>query len=475
MKVLFVASEAMPFIKSGGLGDVVGSLPKTLLKQGIEVKVMIPNYCEIAKKYKENMQEIRNYNVSLGWRNQYCGLLKSNVNGIDFYFLDNEYYFKRPSMYGYYDEAERFSFFCKGVMEGLKYLDFMPDIIHCHDWQTALIPLLLKQQYAYNNQLNQIKTVFTIHNLRYQGIFDKGILPDLLGIDRNMAFKKELEFYGSINIMKAAIYYSDIVTTVSETYAQEIQTEYYGERLDGVIRENNYKLEGILNGLPYSIFNPNADNNIYHNYHDYKTKVANKVWFQDEYHMNKGINTPLISIVSRLTEQKGLDLIIRVIEEIMNMDVQLVVLGVGDKKYEDVFSELEKKYPDRVKIFLQFDIKLAQKIYAASDIFLMPSLFEPCGLSQLIALRYGAIPIVRGVGGLKDTVKPYDTNQNKGTGFVFYNYNAHELLYKVQEAVNIYTNEPEEWISLVERAMNQQFSWDESATQYIKLYQSLFS
>lgn len=474
MKVLFAASEAIPFIKSGGLGDVVGTLPKSLKKLGVDVRVIIPKYVDIPYEYKQLLKHKTHFNVSVGWRNQYCGIDECIMDGITFYLVDNEYYFKRPGMYGYYDEAERFAYFSRSVLECLGHIDFKPDVIHCHDWQTALIPVLLEEQYRLSQIHQDIRTVFTIHNLKYQGIYGQEVLEDLFGLDKEYAMNDNFEFYGDINLLKAALYYADMVTTVSPTYAKEIQDEYYGERLDGILRDINFKLRGILNGIDYDMFSPEKDQHIFVNYtHAISGKMENKVKLQAISGLPQNDKIPVLAIVSRLVEQKGFDLVLHVMQEILNMEIQLIVLGVGDNKYEQFFNELEQYFPKKVKSFIEFDISLAQKIYAGADMFLMPSLFEPCGLSQLISLKYGTIPVVRGTGGLKDTVEPYNKITGEGTGFVFNNYNAHEFLYTLEDAVELYVNDEKTWQSLMKRAMNVDFSWKQSAGEYVEVYESL--
>lgn len=473
MKVLFVASEMYPFAKTGGLGDVVYALPKMLRTLGVDARVIIPKYSKIAEEYKSNMIHIASYGVQVGWRNQYCGLQYLNYNELPVYFIDNEYYFKRDSFYGDFDDGERFAFFDRAVLESIRYMDdFVPDVIHCNDWQTGMIPLLLKAHYA--SQYWFVKTVYTIHNLKYQGIFSPDVLGELFCLDMSYYDEQKCKFNDSISMMKAAVQYADAVTTVSPTYAEEIQMAYYGEGLDGLLREKSYKLYGILNGLDYDVFNPAADSVIAQNFDakSHKLKVNNKLALQQELGLPVSPDTPMISIVSRLVEQKGLDLVTRVMEELLQLDMQLVILGSGDLKYTDFFEYYAKEHPDKVHVYWGYSDALARKIYAGSDMFLMPSQFEPCGLGQLIAMRYGALPVVRETGGLKDTVQPYNQYTGEGTGFSFANYNAHEMLHVIEMAVGTYKNQ-KVWYNLVKRAMKADFSWKGSAQKYMEIYKNI--
>ena len=461
MKVLFAASEAAPFAKSGGLGDVIGSLPAALKQQDIDVRVMVPKYGDIPEKYKKKMKHINSFKVSVAWREKYCGIEEYIFNGVTFYFIDNEFYFKRSGLYGYYDEAERFVFFSKAVLDSLYYIDFKPDIIHCHDWQTAIIPFLLKENYKDSEYHSTIKTVFTIHNLKYQGRYGKEILGDIIGVEESFARNNAFEFYDDINLMKSAFYYSDKVTTVSSTYAEEIQNSYYGEGLQGTLREINYKLKGIINGLDYN------ENN-----YSIKDKKKDKKMLQNISGLPQKENVPILSIVTRLVEQKGLDLLADIIYEVLNMDVELIILGTGEEKYEDLFKDLQNRFPNKVRAFIQFDIDLANAIYKGSDMFLMPSLFEPCGLAQMISLQYGTIPIVRETGGLKDTIIPYNEYEDSGTGFSFARYNANDLYDQIYNAIKIY-NKKDKWRNLVGRGLKERFSWEDSAKLYDELYNEI--
>lgn len=473
MKVLFVASECVPFVKTGGLADVIGSLPKELVKQQVDVRVVLPKYEDIPNEYKEQMSLKKTFNVRLSWRNQYCGVEELIIDGVTFYFIDNEYYFKRTGLYGHYDEAERFAYFNRAVLEMLIHLDFQPDIIHCHDWQTGLIPLYLKEQYQHSDFYRQMKTVFTIHNLKYQGIFPPIILGDILALGTEFLADEKLGFYGQVSYMKAALNYAHKLTTVSKTYAHEIQTPYYGEQLDGVLRVRSQDLTGIVNGIDYAEYNPLTDPYIYVNYRNSLTKKReNKVALQNELGLPVNKDVPMIGIVSRFVEQKGFDLVAHVIHEILQNDVQLVVLGTGDKKYEDLFLYMKHHYPDKVSANITFHEGFARKIYASSDLFLMPSKYEPCGIGQLIALRYGAVPIVRETGGLFDTVSPFIEETGEGNGFTFANYNAHDMLYTINRALNIYRQD-HLWKIIFKNTFKNNYSWQYSAQEYIKLYESI--
>lgn len=475
MKILFVASEAAPFLKTGGLADVAHALPKYLKKSGIDIRVIMPKYGKISDEFKSKMDHIAEYTVPVGWRNQYCGLEHIKYDGIDFYFMDNEYYFKRNEPYGHYDDGEIFSFFSRGVLESIKYIDdFIPDIIHCNDWHSGMIPVLLDAFYRYDIRFQNIKTVYTIHNLKYQGIFSKSILNDLLGLDDSYFSEDKLKFYDAISFMKGGIIYSDIVNTVSESYADEIRTPYYGENLDGLLNSISYKLYGIVNGIDHDAYNPRKDKNIPKNFGltTMKNKLVNKAELQKELGLPVDKNIPVIGLVSRLVSQKGLDLIKGVIEEILNLDIQLVILGTGDQTYEDLFEYYSHIYPEKLSSNIGFSDKLAKLIYAGADMFLMPSLFEPCGIGQLIALRYGTVPIVRETGGLKDTITPYNKYTGEGNGFSFTNYNAHDMLNVIQLAIETFKDK-KQWTSIQKNGMKAETSWKDSAKKYCELYKKI--
>lgn len=474
MKVLFAAAEAAPFAKNGGLGDVIGSLPKELCKQGVDARVIMPKYSTIGANFCQSMKLKTKLTIHVGWRRQYCGIAEYVHDGVPFYFVDNEYYFARPTVYGYYDEAERYAFFSRAVLDCLPHIEFYPDVLHLHDWHTGMIAALLKAQYQETAAYQNIKTLFTIHNLAYQGIFPHDILANLFGLDDRVFTPEGLEFYGQVNFMKAGLIYSDLVNTVSTTYAQEICTAYFGERLDAVLRSLGNKLHGIINGLDYGIYNAMRDEYIFVNYHRraMRKRLENKLRLQELLGLEVTETKPLLAVVSRLVESKGFDLLAYILEELLEKDLQLVVLGNGEFKYEDMFQQAARRYPGKVSTSITFDNELAHKIYAGADIFLMPSKFEPCGIGQLIAMRYGAIPVVRETGGLKDTVEPYNQFAETGSGFTFSNYNAHELLAAVNRALAIYA-QPKKWAALVNRVMKLDFSWKKSAKLYGELYNKL--
>lgn len=475
MNVLFAASECAPFIKTGGLGDVIGTLPKALKNQNIEASVILPKYGDLPLEYKKQLSFVTSMEVPVGWRRQYCGIEKLEYQGITYYFLDNEFYFKRHGSYGFYDDGERFAFFSRAVLEALPHLDKKPDIVHCHDWQTGPVSVLLKAHYHNHPFYKGIKTVFTIHNLRYQGIYPKTVLAELLDLSDLYFNIDALEFHGNVSYMKAGLAFSDQLTTVSPTYASEIQMPYYGENLDGFLRKRSGKLVGILNGIDNEEYNPASDQAIFATYDNAEGKLKNKQMLQKSLSLQEKKHIPVISLVTRLVEQKGIDLILHVINEIMNLNVQLVVLGTGDWNYEQAFRDLSVQYPDKVRFENYFDDSLARKIYAGSDIFLMPSQFEPCGIGQLLALKFGTLPIVRETGGLKDSVVPYNEITDEGFGFSFTNYNAHDMLYTIERAVWLYRFQPKKWQKLVNRVMDIDYSWDASAIEYKNLYQSLLS
>ncbi|SKA78245.1 starch synthase [Clostridium sp. USBA 49] len=475
MKILFVASEADPFIKTGGLGDVAYALPKALRKLGLDVRVIIPKYLGIKEELKNNMLTLATFNVPVGWRNQYGGLQYLEYDGIPFYFIDNEYYFKRDNPYGYDDDSERFAFFDRAVLESVNYMiDFTPDIIHLNDWHTGMIAPIMREHFKNKPRFNDIKIVYTVHNLKYQGIFSKDILGDLLSFDDDYFREDMLKYYDGVSFMKGGLNFSDKITTVSKSYAEEIKTSFYGEGLHGLLQIRSKDLSGIVNGIDTEIFNPEKDKELFYNY-DYNNislKLKNKVKLQEELNISKDESIPMIGMVTRLTSQKGLDLVSHVIEEILNLNLQLVVLGTGDRKYEEMFRYYSGIYPSKLSANITFSNTLAKKIYASSDMFLMPSLFEPCGIGQLLALRYGSIPIVRETGGLKDTVKAYDEYTKEGNGFSFKNYNAHDMLYTIKRALSFY-NDKKTWNNLVKKAMLEDNSWKKSAIEYKKLYSSM--
>ncbi|WP_025852252.1 glycogen synthase GlgA [Paenibacillus ehimensis] len=473
MKVLFAASEAVPFVKTGGLADVIGSLPKELAKQGIDVRVILPKYEDIPARFTERMETVTFFTLRMGWRNLYCGIQKLEHEGITFYFIDNEYYFRRKGCYGYGDDAERFAFYCRAVLDALPHIEYMPDLLHCHDWQAGMIPVLYRAHFSHQPLYSHLKTIVTIHNLKYQGVFGKEQFQDYFALGEEHLHGYALEMHGGASFLKGGLLYSDYITTVSPTYAEEIQTPYYGEHLDGLLRSQSSRLQGILNGIDYEEFDPMTDPHLEVNYRDsYAKKQANKLKLQERLGLPADKDVPLIALVTRLVDQKGLALIDRVIAELMALDAQWVVLGTGEPRFEDLFRWAAGAFPDKLSAQILFDEALARQIYAGSDLFLMPSLFEPCGIGQLIAMRYRSVPIVRETGGLRDTVMPYNETTGEGTGFSFANYNAHDMLYTIERAVRLY-REPEVWTNLMNNIKKKDFSWRRSAQQYADLYRQL--
>ena len=478
MKILFTASEAVPFVKTGGLADVVGALAPVLAKEGHDVRVIIPDFSAIPHEYAAQMSHVCDFEIQLGWRRQYCGIEKIEKDGVTWYFMDNKYYFGRPYIYGMGgDEYERFGFFCRGVLNMLPLIGFQPDVIHSHDWQSGMIPALLKIQYSHLPFYAGIKTVFTIHNLQYQGIFGIREVQDILGLGDSLWTEDQLECFGCANFMKAALVYADMITTVSPSYAEEIQTAYYGERLDGLLRARREDLHGVLNGIDMDEYNPQTDSKIDANFSasDLSGKAACKKALQEELGLDVNPDIPIIGMVGRLSNQKGLDLVDYVIADIMRQEVQLVVLGMGEGRYFNLFSWAEGEYKGRVAARFTMDHNLAHKIYAGTDIFLMPSQFEPCGLSQMIAMRYGTIPIVRETGGLRDTVLSYNEFSGEGNGFTFFNYNAHDMLHVIERSIGYYKNRRDIWNTLQQRGMTGDYSWAHSAKEYMRLYEALFT
>ena len=473
-KILFVTSEAVPFIKTGGLADVAGTLPKYFDREKYDVRVILPKYASMKGEWKDKLQYRTHFEMQLAWRNMYVGVLETEIDGIPFYFIDNEYYFSGG--WPYEDirwDIEKFAFFSRAVLSALPSIDFRPDIIHCHDWQAALVPVYLNDAFQSNPFYQNIKTIMTIHNLRFQGIYDKNIIRDIIGISDSYFTPDKLEAYGDVNLLKGGIVYADRVTTVSETYAEEIKTEFYGEKLDKLLQARSNVLTGIVNGIDYNIFNPETDIHLPYKF-DKETvtteKVKNKVELQRQLGLREDPNVMMIGIVSRLTDQKGFDLIECVLDEICQDEVQIVALGTGEERYENMFRYYAWKYPGKVSANIYYSDELSHKIYGSCDAFLMPSLFEPCGLSQIMSLRYGTVPIVRETGGLKDTVIPFNEFENSGTGFSFRNYNAHEMMATVRYAERIFYDQKEQWNDLVKRAMKVDFSWNASAEKYEILY-----
>lgn len=476
-KVLFVASECVPFIKTGGLADVVGSLPRYFNKEEFDVRVIIPKYLCMDQKWKDMMQYRTHFYMDMNWRSQYVGVLEMEYNGIKYYFIDNEYYFTGPKPYGnIYEDIEKFAFFSKAALSALPMIDFKPDIVHCHDWQTGLIPVYLKDTFHGGDFFRDMKTVITIHNLKFQGVWDVKRVMDITGLPKYYFAPDKLEAYGDANYLKGGIVYSDAVTTVSDTYAEEIKMPFYGEGLDGLMRARASSLRGIVNGIDYDEYNPATDKYIVQNY-DARTfrkeKIKNKRALQEELGLDRDDKKFMIGIVSRLTDQKGFDLINYIMDEMCQQDVQFVILGTGEERYENAFRHFAWKYSGKVSANIYYSEALSHKIYASCDAFLMPSLFEPCGLSQLMSLRYGTVPIVRETGGLKDTVQPYNEFEGTGTGFSFTNYNAHEMFNSVNYAKEVFYNRKREWNKIIDRAMAADYSWNSSAKKYEEMYRWL--
>lgn len=476
--ILFVASESVPFIKTGGLADVVGSLPKNLDKEQYDVRIIIPKYGCMKQAMKEKLNYRTNFYMDYNWKNVYVGIMEAVVDGITYYFIDNEYYFSGPKPYcdDALFEIEKYAFFCKAVLSSLPLISFRPDIIHCHDWQTGLIPVYLKDHFAGSPFFRGIKSVMTIHNLKFQGKWNIDTVKHITGLSDYYFTSDKLEAYGDANLLKGGIVYADAVTTVSKTYAEEIKTAFYGEGLHGLLQARSAELKGIVNGIDYTDFNPETNPHIYQNYSvgDFrKEKIKNKRALQKELGLKADDKTMLIGIVSRLTDQKGLNLIAYMMEEMCQDNIQIAVLGTGSAQYEEMFRYFADKYPTKVSANIYYSEALSHKIYAACDAFLMPSLFEPCGLSQLMALRYGTLPIVRETGGLKDTVEPYNEYEGTGTGFSFANYNAHEMLNTIRYAEDVYYDDRRSWNKMVERAMKADFSWTVSAKKYEEMYEEL--
>ncbi len=476
-KILYVATEALPFISSGGLGDVIGSLPLAVKKADpkCDVRVILPLYGAVSEHYRKNMTKVCEFAVDLSWRKQYAGVFSYNLDNVTYYFLDNEYYFKRDGLYGHFDDGERFAYFSAAVVALMDKIDFFPDVLHANDWQSALSIIYLKTLYSYDERYRGVKTVFSIHNIAFQGKYSFDILEDVFGLGNKE--REILEYNGCINLMKGAIVCCDTLMTVSEKYADEIQSSVYAHGLEYITRLYSCKTKGVLNGIDMTYYDPKNDDCIAKNYtwRSVARKSENKAELQASLGLPVRADVPMISIISRLTEQKGLDLVKAVIDEVMCDDVQLVILGKGDYEYEEFFKGLEGRFPDKVRTLLLYNKELSKKIYASSDVFLMPSKTEPCGLSQMIASRYGAIPVVRETGGLFDSIKPYiehDDGTFEGDGFTFANYNAHDMMYTLRLAVSLYRN-AEKRNALVKKIMRRDFSWGVSAKKYIEIYNEL--
>lgn len=473
-KILFVASEADPFIKTGGLADVAGSLPQALIEEGHDVRLVIPQYRQIPEKYQDRMESVCHFRTQLAWRDTYLGVNKLEEDGVTVYFIDNKHYFDRDSIYENEDKHEQFAFFSQAVLDMLPVIGFKPDVIHANDWQTGPLPLLFADRYRQQSYYQDIKTVFTIHNLRYQGQFAGHIAGDVLGVAPHHWESGNIRHNGLLNYMKTGIMYADHITTVSESYANEIQTSYFGEGLDYALRLRADDLSGILNGISYEKFDPEKNENLAVRFSkgEIDKKIANKVHIQQKLGLEIDGEKPLIGFISRMVEQKGMDLVKAVFDEIMATGAQFLILGTGQREYEEFLKAKQHQYPDNLSVNIKYDAKLADQIYAGSDMFLMPSRFEPCGLSQLISFRYGTIPVVRETGGLNDTVVAYNEETGEGTGFSFSNYNAHDMLHTIERAVSFYYKKGI-WNKLVNRVMNLDYSWHNSAQKYSDLYNEL--
>jgi len=473
-KILFVASECVPFIKTGGLADVVGSLPKYFDKKKYDVRVMLPKYICMTEEWTKCLKYKTNFYIDMNWRSQYVGIFELKHGGITYYFIDNEYYFAGFKPYGnIYEDIEKFAFFSKAALAALPVVDFQPNIVHCHDWQTGLIPVHLKDKFHDGDFYQGMRSIMTIHNLKFQGVWDIKAVQDITGLPAYYFTPDKLEAYGDANYLKGGLVYADAITTVSETYAEEIKTEFFGENLEGLLNARANDLRGILNGLDYEEYNPATDKWIEQNFNAgnfRKEKIKNKKALQKELGLEIDHKKFMLGVVSRLTDQKGFDLIAYMMDEICSRDLQLVVLGTGEEQYENMFRHYAWKYPEKVSANIYYSEERSHQIYAACDAFLMPSLFEPCGLSQLMSMRYGTVPLVRETGGLKDTVKPYNEFEHNGTGFSFANYNAHEMMNTIDYALHVYTHKKRDWNKLAQNAMEIDYSWSASALQYQELY-----
>lgn len=475
MKILFVASEGAPFSKTGGLGDVIGALPKSLVKNGHEVAVVLPYYDVTDAKFGDEAEDIMFFYTQVGWRRQYVGVKKIVKDDVTFYFIDNNDYFYRGTVYGEFDDGERFAFFQMAALELMEKVDFIPDVLHVHDYHTAMVPFLLKEKYHWINAYQDIKTVLTIHNIEFQGQFDSGMLSELFGVGYERYADGTLRWNDCLNWLKSGILYADRVTTVSPSYAEEIKTPEFGKGLDQILRMESGKLSGIVNGIDTDLYNPETDPFIKNHFSakDLSGKAKEKAALQERVGLPVNPNVPLIGIVSRLTDQKGFDLVVNELNYLVQQDLQIVLLGTGYAEYEHNFAWFGNAYPDKISANITFDLQLAQEIYAASDLFLMPSAFEPCGLSQMMAMRYGTLPLVHEVGGLRDTVIPYNEVEHTGTGFGFQEFSGHVLNETVARALEVYYNNEKDWKILQNNAMTTDFSWDTASLAYEKLYKKL--
>ncbi|MCD8190583.1 MAG: glycogen synthase GlgA [Clostridiales bacterium] len=475
MKIFFVSSEVAPFIKTGGLADVAASLPPALAAMDNDVRVILPLYAGIGDQWRSQMTFVKYFYFRLGWRSSYCGLFQLDRGGVTYYFVDNETYFKRNGLYGHYDDGERFAYFSKACVEVPAQIDWAPDIIHANDWETALVPIYLNDSKKVVPQLANAKSVYTIHNIEYQGRFGRSIMEDVFGLDSSHFNEKLLSYYGDVNLMKGAIYASDYVTTVSPTYANELQYSFYAHGLEGVVTDNYYKMTGILNGLDMEANDPATDTIIAANFSsdDLTGKAECKAALQKELGLNVDPDVPIIACISRLVGHKGYDLITNVFHRIMEQDVQFVVLGTGEWGFEEFFRNAAKQYPGRVSANIKYAAALSTKIYAGADIMLMPSVAEPCGLTQMFAMRFGTVPVVRLTGGLKDSVPSYNPETGEGLGFTFGNINADDMLNAINRAVDLYFSDKDAWTALMKRGMTTDFSWDKSAKEYLSIYEKI--
>ncbi len=475
MKVLFAAAECAPFFKTGGLGDVVGALPKELAKKGVETVVVLPFYTLMPDKYQAQLEDCFSFEVAVGWRKQYCGIKKLQLDEVTYYFIDNLYYFGRERIYDFYDDGERFAFFQLAVIEMMERVDFIPDVLHVNDYHTAMIPFLLKEKFSWINAYQDIRTVLTIHNIGFQGWYSRDILPDLFGMGTERYDDGTVRLNDCLNFMKAGILYADRITTVSPSYSEEIKTPAFGCGLEVILRMETGKLSGIVNGIDYQTNDPENDPYLPFAFSksDLSGKEKNKQDLQKAFGLPERKDVPLISVVSRLTTQKGFDLVLAEMENLLQFDVQFVLLGTGEPDFENGFRHFAQRYPDKCAAAITFDLALAQKMYAAADIFLMPSAFEPCGLSQMMAMRYGTLPVVHEIGGLKDTVIPYNPITSAGTGFGFQDFTPFNLMQALKQAVQLYQENQTVWQQLVQQAMAKDFSWDQSSDAYIDVYNQI--
>ena len=474
MKILFASSEVAPFIKTGGLADVAGSLPQALAAAGHEVKVILPLYEGIGQEWREQMTFLQYFNVTLAWRQVYCGIFQLERDGVTYWFVDNEYYFKRWQIYGHFDDCERFAYFSRAIIETPGHLNWAPDIIHCNDWQTALVPVYLLEEKYRIPQLGGAKSVFTIHNIEYQGWANPDFFDNVLGLPE--PFRGIMDLTGGVNMMKGAIECADMVSTVSETYAQEIRYPYYAHGLDGILSGYWYKLVGITNGVDVSVFDPSTDKALVQNYsiRDFAAgKAANKAAMQRELGLPERPEVPVLAMITRLASHKGIDLLCYIARRLLGMDVQLVILGTGEQRFENFFRGLAAEYPDKVSAQLRFDLNLANRIYAGADVYLMPSKSEPCGLSQMNAMRYGTVPVVNATGGLKDTVPPVDSSTNTGLGYTFQSYNGDDFWGAIDRCLGLYWHDQDGWKDLIRRDMSADFSWKKPAEKYMELFHRL--